>query len=55
MYLLRDFPWHDPIRSTPEFREWLETEAADVAAQRLELDVLGPWTVDAVLGRAARQ
>jgi non-specific serine/threonine protein kinase len=52
LYLLRDLPWLDPIRSSPEFQSWLEDEAADVATQQLELEALGPWTVDAVLGRA---
>lgn len=47
---MHDFSWHDPIRRTAEIQAWLETEAADVAAQQRELEALGPWTVDAVLG-----
>ena len=54
-YLMRDFPWHDPIRSSTEFQAWLEREAEEVAAQKRELEALGPWTVDAVLGRAGRR
>ena len=53
-FFLRDFSWHDPIRRTAEIHAWLETEAADVAAQQRELEALGPWTVDAVLGSVGR-
>ncbi len=55
LHFVRDAPWLDPIRSTAEFQAWLEREAEDVAAQQRELEALGPWTVDAVLGRAGRQ
>ena len=34
LYLLRDAPWHDPIRSSAEFQAWLEREAEEVPAQR---------------------
>ncbi|MCH7748125.1 MAG: hypothetical protein IH939_08510 [Acidobacteria bacterium] len=53
-FFMRDFSWHDPIRRTAEIQAWLETEAADVAAQQRELEALGPWTVDAVLGSVGR-
>ncbi len=50
LYRERDFPWLDPIRNMAEFQAWLETEAEELAAQRRELEALGPWTLEAVLG-----
>ena len=54
LYEQRDFPWMDPLRDVPEFQAWRETVAAEVAAQRRELEALGPWIPAAVLGVAGR-
>ena len=49
-YFYRHHPWLDPIRELPGFREWLAREEEEIAGQVRELDALGPWTPEAVLG-----
>jgi hypothetical protein len=49
-HMARDAPWLDPIRNTAEFQAWLEDEAEELAAQRRELEALGPWTPEALVG-----
>ncbi len=55
LYFYRREPWLDPIRELPGFQAWLTREEEEIAGQVRELEALGPWTPEAVLGRAGRQ
>jgi TolB-like protein/cytochrome c-type biogenesis protein CcmH/NrfG len=41
-------PAFEPIRHRPEFQSWIAATERDMAAQRRELDVMGPWIPDEV-------
>ena len=46
----REFPWFDPIRELPGYQAWLEGQMEDISGQLRELEALGPWTPEAILG-----
>ncbi len=50
LYRAREFPWYDPIRELPGYQAWLEGQMEDIRGQLRELEALGPWTPEAVLG-----
>lgn len=54
VYMLRRVPWLDRIRGLEGYRRWLrETEDRLRDAQK-EIEILGPWTPEAVLGAGTR-
>ncbi len=46
----RGYPWFDPIRELPGYHAWLEGQMEDISGQLRELEALGPWTPEAILG-----
>jgi hypothetical protein len=48
--LHRHYPWFDRIRDRPEFQAWLRECDERAAAQRKELEAVGGWTPEEVLG-----
>jgi hypothetical protein len=53
LYFLRDYPWLDAIRDRPEFQGWLRDSEERMAVQRRELEAIGGWTPEEVLGGGA--
>ena len=50
LYIRHADPWLDPIRELPGFHAWLAREEEEIADQVRELEALGPWTPEAILG-----
>jgi hypothetical protein len=52
-HFLRLPPWFEAIEGRPDIQEWMEEKEQQVAAQRRELEALGPWLPAELQGGAS--